>query len=344
MVEPGSELDAGLGLDALFTEGMAQQLHLGHQVGALQQAGGGSAAGERHMGERRSQRKALQHLLELEVAELERHIHFIEHHELAIGSGEVIEGALPGLLHQLAIALTVLGFPGEALAEGMPMQGLAKQLEGLGLARLPATLDELHHRHLLAMAEGAQHQPQGCGGLALAIAGEHQHQTLLEIALPHPLALHLLTALHAAAEPRRQELIRRINLAPGGTADFVLTFRNLHNWLERGEAEAALRAFRLALKPGGVLGVVDHRGRNDLSQEAQMKSGYVREDFAIALIERAGFRLGGRSEINANPLDSKDHPEGGWTLPPTFRMGDRDRARYAAVGESDRFTLKFVKV
>ena len=133
------------------------------------------------------------------------------------------------------------------------------------------------------------------------------------------------------------------DIAPPGSADFVLTFRNLHNWIERGETEGALRAFHKALKPGGVLGVVDHRGRTDLTQEAQMKSGYVREDYAVALIEKAGFRLAGRSEVNANPKDGKDHPEGVWTLPPTYRMKDQDRAKYAAIGESDRFTLKFVK-
>jgi len=135
----------------------------------------------------------------------------------------------------------------------------------------------------------------------------------------------------------------RHEIAPPGSADFVLTFRNLHNWMERGEAEGALRAFHKALKPGGVLGVVDHRGRTDQSQEAQMKSGYVREDYAIALIERAGFVLAGRSEVNANAKDTKDHPEGVWTLPPTYRLKDQDRAKYAAIGESDRFTLKFVK-
>ena len=74
-----------------------------------------------------------------------------------------------------------------------------------------------------------------------------------------------------------------------------------------------------------------------------MKSGYVREDYAIALIEEAGFRLAGASEVNANPKDTKDHPEGVWTLPPTYRLKDKDRAKYAAIGESDRFTLKFVK-
>lgn len=135
----------------------------------------------------------------------------------------------------------------------------------------------------------------------------------------------------------------RHEIAPPGSADFVLTFRNLHNWIERNEVEGALRAFHSALKPGGVLGVVDHRGRADVSQAAQMKSGYVREDFAIELIESAGFKLVGTSEINANPKDTKDYPAGVWTLPPTYRLKDQDRAKYEAIGESDRFTLKFVK-
>jgi predicted methyltransferase len=133
------------------------------------------------------------------------------------------------------------------------------------------------------------------------------------------------------------------DIAPPGSADFVLTFRNMHNWVERGEIEGALRAFHRALKTGGILGVVDHRGRADMSQEAQMKSGYLREDYAIALIEQAGFRLAGRSEANANPRDTKDHPAGVWTLPPTYRLQDRDRAKYQAIGESDRFTLRFEK-
>jgi predicted methyltransferase len=132
-------------------------------------------------------------------------------------------------------------------------------------------------------------------------------------------------------------------IAPPGSADFVLTFRNLHNWIERNEAEGALRAFHRALKRGGILGVTDHRGRTDQTQEEQMKSGYVREDYAIAFIEKAGFRLVARSEVNANPKDTKDHPAGVWTLPPTYRLKDQDRAKYQAIGESDRFTLKFVK-
>jgi predicted methyltransferase len=132
-------------------------------------------------------------------------------------------------------------------------------------------------------------------------------------------------------------------IAPAGSADVVISFRNLHNWLLDEELEASLSAFHKALKPGGVLGIVDHRGRPDQTQAQQIASGYVREDVAIALIEKAGFLLQARSEINANPLDTKDHPEGVWTLPPSYRLKDKDRAKYAAIGESDRFTLRFVK-
>jgi predicted methyltransferase len=171
-----------------------------------------------------------------------------------------------------------------------------------------------------------------------------------ETAAPQYLADHqkLLDRLQAQPQLYGKVLVTQFNadrheIAPPGSADFVLTFRNLHNWLDRHELESALRAFHKALKPGGALGVVDHRGRKDLSQEAQMKTGYVREDLAIALIEKAGFSLVGASEVNANPLDTKDHPEGVWTLPPTYRLKDQDRAKYEAIGESDRFTLKFVK-
>lgn len=171
-----------------------------------------------------------------------------------------------------------------------------------------------------------------------------------ELAPPNYLADHqkLLERLRAEPGLYGQVSVTKFNadrheIAPPGSADFVLTFRNLHNWLERNELDGALRAFHKALKPGGVLGVVDHRGRRELSQEAQMKTGYVREDVAIALIEQAGFRFAGSSEVNANPKDTKDHPEGVWTLPPTYRLKDQDRGKYAAIGESDRFTLRFVK-
>jgi predicted methyltransferase len=171
-----------------------------------------------------------------------------------------------------------------------------------------------------------------------------------ETAPPAYLADHRRMLERFAAEPQLYGKVvvtrfdaDRHEIAPAGSADFVLTFRNLHNWMDRGELDGALRAFHRALKPGGVLGVVDHRGRTDLSQEAQAKSGYVRQDVAIAAIERAGFRLVAASEVNANPRDTKDYPEGVWTLPPTLRLKDRDRAKYEAIGESDRFTLKFVR-
>ncbi len=171
-----------------------------------------------------------------------------------------------------------------------------------------------------------------------------------EAAAPRYLADHQKLLARLKAEPILYEkvLVTKFNadkheIASPGSADLVLTFRNLHNWVERNEIDGALRAFHRALKPGGVLGVVDHRGRTDMSQEAQIKSGYVRQDYAVTLIEKAGFKLAGASEVNANPKDTKDHPEGVWTLPPSYRLKDKDRAKYRAIGESDRFTLKFVK-
>ena len=134
----------------------------------------------------------------------------------------------------------------------------------------------------------------------------------------------------------------KYDIAPPGSADLVLTFRNLHNWMEAGDAEEVFGAMFRALKPGGVLGFVEHRA-NPGPQDPQAKSGYVTEAYAIALAERAGFRLVARSEVNANPRDTKDHPKGVWTLPPSFALKDVDRAKYAAIGESDRMTLRFVK-
>ncbi len=132
-------------------------------------------------------------------------------------------------------------------------------------------------------------------------------------------------------------------IAPPGSADLVLTFRNIHNWMGRDWAPKAFQAMYTALKPGGVLGVVEHRGNPAVPQDPKAKSGYVNEDVAIKLIESAGFKLVDKSEINANPKDTKDYEKGVWTLPPVYREGDKDRAKYAAIGESDRMTLKFVK-
>ena len=133
------------------------------------------------------------------------------------------------------------------------------------------------------------------------------------------------------------------DIAPAGTVDRVLTFRNVHNWAKAGKAEAVFASFFKALKPGGILGVVEHRAPEGRSLEEQIESGYMTESYVIAQAEQTGFRLAEQSEINANPQDSANHPAGVWTLPPTLRLGDQDREKYLAIGESDRMTLKFIK-
>jgi len=133
------------------------------------------------------------------------------------------------------------------------------------------------------------------------------------------------------------------DIAPPGSADLVLTFRNLHNWMDGGYAEQALAAAFKALKPGGVLGIEEHRGRTDKPQDPKAKDGYVREDYTVALARKAGFVPAGSSEVNANPKDTKDWVDGVWTLPPSLSQGDKDRARYLAVGEADNFVLRFRK-
>lgn len=132
-------------------------------------------------------------------------------------------------------------------------------------------------------------------------------------------------------------------ICPPGTADVVLTFRNVHNWIAAGDQQAQFDAFFKALKPGGVLGVVEHRAKPGTSLEEMSKSGYVDEAYIRKLAAAAGFRFAAESPINDNPKDTKDYTEGVWTLPPTLALGDKDRAKYLAIGESDRMTLKFVK-
>lgn len=134
-----------------------------------------------------------------------------------------------------------------------------------------------------------------------------------------------------------------VDAAPRGTVDMVLTFRNVHNWAKAGTADAMFAVFMDLLKSGGVLGVEEHRAKPGTSFEEQVRTGYMTEQYVIETAELAGFRFVGKSEINANPKDTKDYPDGVWTLPPTLRLGDKDRDRYLAIGESDRMTLKFVK-
>jgi predicted methyltransferase len=132
-------------------------------------------------------------------------------------------------------------------------------------------------------------------------------------------------------------------ICPPGTADLVLTFRNVHNWLDSGTQQAQFDAFFKALKPGGLLGVVEHRAKPGISLEQMRKSGYMDEEYVKKLAATAGFRFDAASPVNDNPKDTKDYPEGVWTLPPTLALGDKDRAKYLAIGESDRMTLRFVK-
>ncbi len=135
----------------------------------------------------------------------------------------------------------------------------------------------------------------------------------------------------------------RTEIAPPGSADMVLTFRNVHNWMKGEYAPGVFEAMYRALRPGGVLGVVEHRAAEDTPMHMMIESGYVTEDEVIRLAHEAGFIFEARSEINANPRDTRDHPRGVWTLPPTLRLQELDRDRYLAIGESDRMTLRFRK-
>jgi len=135
----------------------------------------------------------------------------------------------------------------------------------------------------------------------------------------------------------------KLDIAPEGSADRVLTFRNVHNWMRNRSEQAVFNAFYKALKPGGIVGVIEHRAPENFTYEQMVKSGYVKESYVIQLAEKAGLELLGRSEINRNPQDTKNYVNGVWTLPPTLRVIDSQRDRMLSIGESDRMTLKFVK-
>ncbi len=177
----------------------------------------------------------------------------------------------------------------------------------------------------------------------------HHGHYIAASATPAPGRSNGLRAVFAADPARydRATLLEYDGKAPvlgaPGTADAVLTFRNVHNWVAAGTADAYFQAFFAALKPGGTLGVVDHRAKPGTALETMKTSGYLTEALVIDAATRAGFVLEAKSEVNANPRDTADHPNGVWTLPPTNRHDAADDARYKAIGESDRMTLRFRK-
>lgn len=134
-----------------------------------------------------------------------------------------------------------------------------------------------------------------------------------------------------------------LDIRPEGGADFVLTFRNVHNWMDDDLVGVYMKSFFDALKPGGVLGVVEHRAKPGTKLKQSIESGYVAEEYVIKHAQMAGFKLDAKSEVNANPKDTKDYAKGVWTLPPVLTEKDKDREKYLAIGESDRMTLRFVK-
>jgi predicted methyltransferase len=136
---------------------------------------------------------------------------------------------------------------------------------------------------------------------------------------------------------------KKIDVAPKNSADRVFTFRNIHNWMRSQQELNAFKAFYDTLKPDGLLGVVEHRAQAGTTRAQMVKSGYVTEAFVIKTARSAGFELVAKSNINANPRDTKDHPQGVWTLPPTLRLANQNRTYYLNIGESDRMTLLFKK-
>ncbi|MBX3561443.1 MAG: class I SAM-dependent methyltransferase [Sphingomonas sp.] len=189
----------------------------------------------------------------------------------------------------------------------------------------------------------APYVTQGGGTYYAAAMGENGHNGVRRLMAANA---GLYGNIRTAAFPAWEASETRV---PNGTADVVVTFRNVHNWRmgyqrdSQPYGEEAFRQMFAMLRPGGTLGVVDHRLPENADDERERTSGYVKVSAVRRMAEAAGFRFVEASEINANPRDTADWPRGVWTLPPTFRLGDEDRERYAAIGESDRMTLRFVK-
>ena len=189
----------------------------------------------------------------------------------------------------------------------------------------------------------APYVKQGGGTYYAASMGAEGNEGMRRMMTANPA---LYSDIRLAAFPAWEAGDTRV---PDGSADVVVTFRNVHNWqmgYQRNSqpyGEEAFRQMYAMLKPGGTLGVVDHRLPESADAARERNSGYVKVSTVRRLAEAAGFRFAGASEVNANPRDTTDWPEGVWTLPPRLRLGDQDRERYLAIGESDRMTLRFVK-
>jgi len=184
----------------------------------------------------------------------------------------------------------------------------------------------------------ASYDPEGANERVLSALASFDERFVQQPALYGDVELTVLSQANQA-------------IAPAGSADFVVTFRNVHNFQMGGWSDQAFAAFFEALKPGGVLGVVDHRLPEEADAEREQSSGYIKVSTIRQLAEEAGFVFDGESEINANPNDDTDHPFGVWTLPPNSRTTNRngetpegfDAEEFLAIGESDRFTLRFKK-
>ncbi len=176
------------------------------------------------------------------------------------------------------------------------------------------------------------------GKLTVAVPGERQRESISKKLTADP-------ATYGKVQIATFPMIPTGTPIAAGTADVVLTFRNVHNWRFGGvdKVQVAFNEMFAMLKPGGTLGVVEHRLPEAMETAREEKSGYMKRSSVIAYATRAGFKLAAESQINANPRDTHDYPKGVWTLPPNYAEGDVDRAKYAAIGESDRMTLKFIK-
>jgi predicted methyltransferase len=172
-------------------------------------------------------------------------------------------------------------------------------------------------------------------------AGRRRARAAFEERLARNPALYDRVKLGSLPAPPAYDQLADIH--PTGGADAVLTFRNIHNWLEAGHLDESLRTFARALKVGGSFVVEEHRAAPGTPLQAMKDSGYVTEDLVIERARAAGLDLVARSEINANPRDTKDHAKGVWALPPTLSDGAVDREKYLAIGESDRMTHRYVK-